>query len=72
MDKYIKIINDHIDYLEKLYAENETKIEKIDAEIRNDMDTIWRTKEMIVCRLFFDNQAIIKEIEKYRGKLNNV
>ena len=69
MDKYMKIINDHIDYLEKLYAENETKIEKIDSEIRNGMDSIWRTKEMILCRLIFDNRAIIKDIEKYRAKL---
>ena len=69
MDKFIKIINDHIDYLEKLYAENETKIEKINSEIQNGMDTIWRTQEMVLWRLIFDNRAIIKDIEKYRAKL---
>ena len=69
MDKYFKIINDHIDYLEKLYAQNETKIEKINSEIQNGMNTIWKTQEMVLWRLIFDNRAIIKDIEKYRAKL---
>ena len=69
MDKYFKIINDHIDYLEKLYAQNETKIEKINFEIQNGMNTIWKTQEMVLWRLIFDNRAIIKDIEKYRAKL---
>lgn len=71
MENFVKVIKDHIEYLENLFVKNELKIEQLDKEIRENKEDSWRTKEMIIYRLRNDNLAIIMEIEKYRERLQN-
>jgi hypothetical protein len=71
VENLVKIIKEHIEYLENLFVKNELKIKELDEKIRSGEDDIWRTKEMIIYRLSNDNLAIIMEIEKYRERLRN-
>jgi hypothetical protein len=71
VENFVKVIKDHIEYLENLFVKNELKIEQLDKEIRENKEDSWRTKEMIIYRLRNDNLAIIMEIEKYRERLQN-